>query len=232
MKAGKLHHRTRDLSGCRFGCLTALRPDRSDGRKRFWLFRCDCGKQRVKVGSDVLRELKRGGTPNCGCKTGALIGAANTKHGMTAHPIYWVWRSMRDRCRLPTHQSWKNYGGRGIRVCRRWRAFESFLADMWPTYREGLSIERRDNNRGYSRENCTWVTRDVQACNRRNNVFVRLKGRRLTVAQTARETGIGVTTLLYRIAHGWPATKLLMRPDPTNRVACSTSRTAGRANAS
>jgi hypothetical protein len=103
---------------------------------------------------------------------------------------------------------------------------------MWPTYREGLSIERRDNNRGYSRENCAWVTRDVQACNRRNNVFVRLKGRRLTVAQAARETGIGVTTLLYRITHGWPASKLSMRPDPTNRVACSTSRTAGRANAS
>lgn len=207
MKGGKLHHRALDLTGRRFGMLTALHVEFSDGRKLRWRFQCECGGECVKTTADVNKDMKAGRTPNCGCKTRELIGRANTRHGMVNHPAYWVWRSMRDRCRLPSHQAWKNYGARGITVCARWdNSFEAFWMDMGPSYQPGLTLDRIDNSKGYSPENCRWATRMTQAGNRRKSLPVDIR-------KAQARTGIPCSTLNYRWKHGLSMTSSMPDPD-------------------
>lgn len=210
----KRHHLFKDLTGRKFGMLTAVSPSHSDGKTWHWVYSCDCGFICIKTGQDVTKDLKRGGTPNCGCSTKRLIGEGNTRHGMSKHPAYWVWRSMRDRCRLPTHQAWANYGGRGIRVCEDWNSdFMNFWRDMGPTYRSGLEIDRRDNDGNYELGNCRWVTCLSQANNRRGNKRINTPDGLLTVAQAARRFGLTNSTIYERIKRGWPDDLLL---DPAN----------------
>jgi hypothetical protein len=119
---------------------------------------------------------------------------------MSKHPAYAVWRSMCDRCRLPSHQAWANYGGRGITVCERWQeAFEHFWEDMGPSYQPGLTLDRIDNEGNYTYENCRWVPYKVQALNRRGNIGVDL-------ATLSQKTGIARSTLYYRFQRGLPLT--------------------------
>lgn len=196
MKDGSLHHRTPNLTGQTFGMLTALNPEHSDGKKRYWRYRCQCGQQCIKTGADVRKEVRRGGTPNCGCMTRALISKGNQTHGMSGHPAFAVWRSMLDRCRLPTHRAWRNYGGRGIVVCARWQAsFSNFWQDMGPTYQRGLDLNRKDNDGPYAPENCEWTSRRRNCMNKRNTLSV-------DVPALSKATGIPRSTLYYRLRHG------------------------------
>ena len=125
---------------------------------------------------------------------------------------------MRDRCRLPTHQAWKNYGARGIKVCDQWNeSFQKFWEDMGESYAPELTLERVDNEAGYSKENCVWVTRKTQNSNKRSNVWIQTPWGKLTVAQASEKSGIGVTTLLYRLKAKVPQSKLFAPPDTRNR---------------
>jgi len=224
MKDGKLHHRSPDLTGQIFGMLTAIRAGTSDGRKRKWVYRCECGVECEKVGTDVKKGVKSGRTPNCGCAVNRLIGEKNTKHGMSRHPAYAVYRSMLDRCRLPSHQSWHNYGGRGITVCARWQlGFAEFWEDMGPAYQHGRELDRRDNNRGYTPANCRWTTTKVNANNRRGNVRVASELGLMPIAELSRLSGINETTIAYRVAHSWPKDKLLIPANFHNRYPYTTS---------
>lgn len=196
MKDGSLHWKNRDLTGQTFGILTALHTGFSDGKKMRWVFRCGCGNLVTKVGADVTKAVKKGQTPNCGCLTKGIQRAQHTTHGMSKHPAFAVWRSMLDRCRLPSHQAWENYGGRGIKVCAEWeKDFARFWADMGATYRSGLSLDRKDNDGPYSRKNCRWATRVVQAQNRRDSVPVNIR-------LLSQVTGIPRSTLYYRLKRG------------------------------
>lgn len=225
MTDGKLPARARDLTGQTFGMLSVMHPEGTNGHHMMWRFRCQCGTQVVKPGVKVTEEVKRGGTPNCGCATGALVRAKNSTHGMSKHPAYAVYRSMIDRCKLPTHQAWRNYGGRGIKVCDRWQeGFENFWADMGPSYSRGLDLERVDNEQGYSPENCKWTPRRANCMNRRSSV------RLVDIPALSAATGIGRTTLYNRIKSGWPLELLAAPPNPSNR--CTTLSTAAPATGS
>ena len=216
-----------DLTGQKFGTQTVLgRSDRRDSHGRhFWNVECECGR----VHAVTARDLKR--SKSCGCLTRQLISESNRSHGMTKHPAYGVWHSMVQRCTEPTHRAWKNYGGRGITVCERWlHSFENFWADMGTSYEQGLDLDRRDNDAGYSPENCRWVTRKVNCRNKRASRYVETSLGRMTVAELSEKTGIGVTTLLYRVDHGVTGDCLLTPPNVTNRF--MTSSTAGRDTAS
>ena len=89
-------------------------------------------------------------------------------HGYSArkHPLYYVWADMKRRCSNPSDKSWKDYGGRGITFCAAWEHFANFAADMWPRP-DGLELDRKDNNKGYCKDNCHWVTRPKNAQNKR-----------------------------------------------------------------
>ena len=208
--AGKPHHRARDLTGQKLGYLTAIRWIGANGKKSIWECRCECGAIKNMEASEFVKQQKRGILASCGCMRGATIGKKQTRHGMTRHPAYAVWRSMMDRCRLPTHQAWHNYGARGISVCERWQeCFENFWEDMGPTYRKGMDLNRRDNNGNYTPENCRWHTRRKNSNNRRLSRHVVTPLGRMTIAQASRRYGIKYSTLLYRLDHGWDSARAL-----------------------
>jgi hypothetical protein len=89
------------------------------------------------------------------------------RHGMSRHPAWGAWHNMIQRCGDPTHAAWKDYGGRGIKVCVRWQLFANFWKDMGPTYQPGLTLDRINNDRGYKLSNCRWATWEVQNRNKR-----------------------------------------------------------------
>jgi hypothetical protein len=129
-----------------------------------------------------------------------------------ASPEMQSWRSMIQRCTNPNATSYPWYGGRGIKVCRRWRRFENFLADMGrrPI---GRSLERRDNSRGYTPQNCYWATTAEQSLNKRNVRMLTFQGRTQCVAWWARELGISVFALRRRIdVQKWSVEKALSTP--------------------
>lgn len=146
-------------AGEKNGRLTAIAfVERDKSGQQHWKFRCDCGATAVvRVGA-----VRSGNTLSCGCQK---IESA-TRHGMSQSAEYRAWSAMLGRCYNPKIKSFPNYGGRGIKVSARWHTFENFFADLGPRP-PGLTLERLNNNRGYSKKNCTWANWTAQARNRR-----------------------------------------------------------------
>ena len=153
-----------DITGQRFGRLKALRLEPQGASRAFnWTCLCDCGSTVVVPGT----KLRHGHTKSCGCLSVDTAAALNLTHGLSkTSGAYRSWLSMRSRCLYPTHKDWHNYGGRGITFCRRWERFENFYADMGERP-PGLTLDRKDNDKGYSKSNCRWATRSEQARNQR-----------------------------------------------------------------
>jgi len=166
-----------DISGKRYGLLVV--KEYLGGSK--WRSICDCGGESVTV----TNHLKSGNTTSCGCRKKSVLGESTTKHGMAGTPTHRTWKAMRNRCNNPNTPRYKDYGGRGITVCERWDKFENFLIDMGERP-EGMSIDRVDNNKGYSKSNCKWATGKEQRANMRDSIIV--NGKSLT--QIASKLGI------------------------------------------
>lgn len=156
---------------------------------------CDCGTVRDDY---RLWCLKRGLVRSCGCLSKELSAKRRTTHGLSKTPEHRVWGLMRDRCNNPKNKHYRHYGGRGITVCEEWNSFEKFLADMGPRPGDGYSIERRNNDRGYNKDNCTWATAYEQTRNRRANVTVEVEGQTLCISDACRTAGVPVQTLYSR----------------------------------
>ena len=158
-----------DMVGKVFGRLQVL----SRNQKDYWKCVCNCGNTSVIVRSGKL--LRNGQSKSCGClqKENAIRQSLNNTgvpktHGKTRTPEYRVWVNMKARCLDPNSQAYKNYGGRGISVCERWKeSFETFLRDMGERPSDKYSLDRTDNDGDYEPSNCKWVTAKEQANNRR-----------------------------------------------------------------
>jgi len=194
-----------DRAGQRFGRLLVIErgpnpPSKKDTNAR-WLCQCDCGKTSIVYGQD----LKRGKVISCGCWN----DEKRVKHGMSRTHVNGVWRQMLDRCRNPRNLSYADYGGRGISVCDRWLEFSNFIADMGDRPK-GYTLERINNELGYSPDNCRWATYTDQLNNRRNSRLIEYMGKTQTLAEWAIETGIGWHTLRSRIDRlGWSIERAL-----------------------
>jgi Psq-like protein len=117
-------------------------------------------------------------------------------------PEYAAWAAMKTRCLNPNDRSFKDYGARGIHVCKRWLRFENFFADMGVRPSAAHSLERQDNDKGYSKSNCYWATAKQQQRNTRRNRHVVMRGKKVTMAEAAELVGIPYSTFTARIRAG------------------------------
>lgn len=198
------------MEGQRFGMLTVVESaGKNKHRMALWKCKCDCG------GVIILQRgsLISGNTKTCGCKTNDLKSTHGHKRNVPGakyrgSKTYVCWAAMKSRCSNPRHKNWKDYGGRGIKVCEEWMQFENFLNDMGERP-DGMTIERLDNNLGYCKSNCRWVRNETQQMNRRNNLRITIKGETKIASEWARVAGINKETFLRRVHAGWPSEQLL-----------------------
>lgn len=198
----KNHARRKNLIGQKFGKLTVFgaAPNERHRNGRYyamWYCRCACGKRTTHSSMNLLS----GDVKSCGCNR--HTGKWNLKHGHAKHgggsKMYYVWTGMLARCGNPKTSNYHRYGGRGIRVCARWKkSFINFLRDMGQKP-FGTSLDRIDNNGNYCPANCRWATRLVQANNTSRNKYVIHDGMRLTYSQWAKRLGISTTAFWMRI---------------------------------
>ncbi len=202
-----------DLTGQRFERLVVLRfVDKNQFRHSLWLCECDCGIEKIVLGYD----LKSGHTKSCGCLQKEKASIVNTKHGHTKNGKLsktWItWRGMTQRCVDIGHKQYKDYGGRGITVCRRWRNFVNFLKDMGEHPGKEYQIDRVDNDGNYCRENCRWATKKEQMRNTRQNRLITFEGKTRCLIEWAEEYRMSDGTLRSRFRLGWSIEKALTTP--------------------
>ena len=200
-------NRYEDLTGKRFGKLVVLGFDCRYGRRLKWKCRCDCGNEVVAYG-DSLRSGKK---KSCGClvaETARKTSANRITHNMSKTRLYKLHRSMINRCK-PNYHEHNNYYDKGISVCQEWERFEPFKKWAYENgYDDGLSLDRIDNNIGYSPENCRWVDMKTQENNRSNNVFISRDGVTKTMKEWSEYFGIPYGTVRARRRNGWSEDRL------------------------
>lgn len=169
-------------TGKKFGKLTVIK--RSERRNscgvKLYKCLCDCGNITYVRGD----RLKNGHTRSCGC--------INRKHGKFGTRLYNTYSHMKERCYNKHNKHYKDYGARGIIICNEWKDdFQAFYD--WSInngYKDNLTIDRIDNNKGYSPSNCRWVNAKTQANNRRSNIYLTYNGKTQTISQWSDELGI------------------------------------------
>ena len=208
MKMGKC----KDLTGRRFGRLIVLSiTDKRAFHRAVWVCQCDCGNI-VEVSAGRLLSSH---TKSCGCLQKARATESHIKHGKSETRLYSIWAGMIKRCTNEEAKNYMDYGGRGITVCDEWRnSFEVFYEwAMANGYSDQLTIDREDNNKGYSPENCRWITHKEQNNNRRSNRNLTYNGETHNMKEWASIVGINYRTLQNRInQYGWDVEKALTTP--------------------
>ena len=193
----------KDLTGHAFNGIQLLRVDHINSRHDYhYACRCHCG--RLFVGNG--HRLKIGRLRSCGCIQ------QKRKHGSVETNEYGIWNAMKQRCLNHNNHAYRDYGGRGIKVCKHWLDFRNFLADMGRRPTKSHTLDRKDNDGNYEPSNCRWATKTEQALNRRNNVKLTHNGTTLTRSQWATRLGIKDSTLAVRLKKGWPLHKALGTP--------------------
>ena len=200
-----------DLTGQRFGRLTVLgRADDHITAKGYkhvmWHCVCDCGNKKVVRG----KSLRGGVTTSCGCFRSEHFGESARKHGGYGTRLYAIWNSMRQRCNNPAHSAYKNYGGRGIKICHDWDEYDTFRRWAYETgYRDEadrgeLTLDRIDVDADYTPENCRWADMRRQATNRRSSIIIEHNGESHPLSVWAELTGEKYCTLWARYRRGKP----------------------------
>lgn len=193
-----------ELTGMQFGRLLAIEPVTEIGKPLKYRCQCECGAVTVAW----AQSLRTGHTRSCGCLISETTKLRSLRHGMSKSPIHNLWNAMLQRCQNPNVRAYVDYGARGITVCERWQSFENFLEDMG-TPAKGMSLERRNNNLGYSKENCVWATKTTQANNRRSSKVIEFNGKSQTQIQWERELGLRVGQIYDRLSKGWSVERAL-----------------------
>lgn len=198
--------------GKKYGMLLCLGKDTSKD-SRYYIFRCDCGN----VKSIIYYNVQRGVTTSCGCRLSKMLknGEMHKIHGGRGTRLYKIWKSMRERCNNPNSNRRSVYFDRGISICSEWNDFSAFR--NWALnngYSDSLTIDRINNDKGYSPENCRWSTVKEQANNRTNNRIIEYKGIKHTLSEWADFVGISSATIWARLNRGWNVEESLFSQVP------------------
>lgn len=174
---------------------------------------CECGQRCLKL----IKHILSGASKSCGCLNKELVSKKFKTHGLSKHPIRKIHNAMMSRCYNVSSKSYKDYGGRGIRVFDEWHLFINFYNDMVVGYSAGLEIDRIDVNGDYRKENCRWATRHQQQRNRRDNVFITIDGKTNIMSDWAKISGVKKATIWFRLKMGWPPTEAVFCPTKNRR---------------
>lgn len=192
-----------DLTGRVFGRLTVIEQAEDyitpgDGRHRHrWRCRCTCGNEVIITG----QVLKSGGSKSCGCYQKELVGNMARIHGGYGERLNHVWNSMVQRCCNKNHISYHNYGERGITVCDEWRNDYAVFKEwaLSAGYKEGLTLDRINNDLGYYPDNCRWVTMKEQSRNTRHNIYYTHDGETMCLSAWCEKLNLNYKKVHYRI---------------------------------
>lgn len=189
------------LEGKRFHKLLVLEKVNNQNSKTAWKCLCDCGNITFVITSNLTCNRIK----SCGCLKNEKLIERNTSHNQRHTNLYEVWKSMKQRCFNPNNKSYKNYGGRGITICDEWKnSFTSFYNwSMENGYKQGLTIDRINNNFNYCPENCRWSDRFVQANNSRWNKHIIINGKDDTLANWLRFYNLSYDKYYKRIKQGF-----------------------------
>jgi len=203
----------KDLTGMVFGRLTVISRDKNDSRGNSrWYCRCECGSF-VSVVGYALKAMRP--TESCGC----IRKESKTTHGKSGSPEYVSWVAMRSRCYDKNNIAYKDYGGRGINVCERWRSsFKHFLEDMGRKPSTKHSLDRIDNSEDYQPSNCRWSTYNEQASNTRRNIYLTLGGVTKCASAWEKESPVSLRTILRRRATGIPHDLCVNEPAHSKKI--------------
>lgn len=196
----------KDLTGKIFDRLKVLCFSHKGNHGDFyWTCECECGNEITVRGCTLGKSAK-----SCGCLRKEVTSKQFKTHGLSKSPEYKIWAGMKARCYNPNVRSYSDYGDRGIKVCEHWKnSFENFLKDMGKRPSKSHTIERINNDKDYSPENCKWINSSEQATNRRSNIKLTYNDLTLTIAEWSRKLGIKCGTLEYRYHRGWTTEEIL-----------------------
>lgn len=200
-----------NLTGRRFGRLTVIEPIGTIGLRYKWRCKCDCGNEAVVLGNNLGKS-----TFSCGCYARERSSERLATHRKSKTRLFPIWQSIKQRCENVQCHAYADYGGRGIKVCDEWdndfTAFEKWAFSHGydeNAARGQCTIDRIDVDGNYEPSNCRWITASEQQNNKRTRVEVEWDGRKMSVADWSRETGLSHSTILGRINRGWSAERAL-----------------------
>ena len=192
-----MKHTTKDLLGQKFTRWLVVDSSEKKGGRTAWKVKCDCGK----ISRATTNQLTRGQTKSCGCLQRERAKQHMTKHGQRYTPLYRRWLGMRSRCSVKAPQK-KDYYDRGIGVCSEWDNFMNFKKDMGGSFKQELTLDRIDNNKGYFKENCRWVDRETQNNNQKRSHRVKHKGNEYTIREFCEKYNLVYNTIRIRVKQG------------------------------
>ena len=189
------------INGMKFGNLTVIKLQFIKNGNAVWECLCDCGKT-VYVNTG---QLKSGNVRLCGCAKKKI----NTTHGMSKTRQYIIWQGMKTRCTNSTQPNYERYGNRGISYVSKWETFEDFWKDMKLTYKDNLTLDRIDNNLGYTKSNCRWVSPSEQNRNKTNNIKIMYKNIEYCLSEFADLLNVNRNKLYYLHECGYSNDELI-----------------------
>lgn len=201
----------KDLTGMRFHRLRVISRAKTHAKNALWHCVCDCGVNTQSFGF----ALRNGEAKSCGCYSTDILRKNAFKHGLTKGPEWTSWSDMKSRCLNKKNIRYASYGGRGIKICKRWvHSFESFLKDMGPKPSREYTLERVNNDGNYEPKNCRWATRQEQNRNTQRNLWVVYRGKRMAMVEAIEAAGnvVGWHLAFRRVERGWPLDKAVELP--------------------
>lgn len=212
----------KDLTGQKFGKLTVIkRTTNSKWNETRWICKCECGKETITTYGKLAYNHKK----SCGCILKEVVSKTHSKHKLRKDRLYNIWAKMKQRCYNTNNKSYKNYGGRGIKICKEWLEEENGFINFYKWainngYKEHLekfgskntTIDRIDVNGNYEPNNCRWATQREQSLNRRSNVFISYNGETKTISEWVEKTNLTYSSIKHRLKRGWSIERTLTTP--------------------